>query len=350
MKTERIINFNSALLEATAQAMKRDERVFVMGLGVPDPGGIFGSTKDLHKEFGEDRSMDMPLAENAMTGVVIGAALMGMRPILTHQRIDFALLSIEQIVNQAAKWHYMFNGQLAVPLVIRMIIGRGWGQGPQHSQSLQSFFAHIPGLKVIMPARPYDAKGMLLAAIEDNNPVICLEHRWLQNLKEHVPEEYYTVEIGPSRLAREGTDATIVATSHMVVESQRAAAELAEENISVEIIDLRTLAPLDPMMVLQSVRKTGRLIVADTGHISYGIGAEIVARVVEHHIPLKTPPVRVGLPDFPTPTSHALAAHYYPLAHDIANAVRRTCGQPEKPRPEYTQPLDVPDNSFTGPF
>jgi len=261
----RQLKFFQALNEAIDLCMAMDPVVYVMGLGVPDPKGIFGTTLGLQQKYGSQRVMDMPTAENGMTGVAIGSALVGMRPILTHQRIDFALLAIEQMVNQAAKWHYMFGGQMRIPLVMRMIVGRGWGQGPQHSQSLQAWFAHVPGLKVVMPTTPYDAKGLLIASIEDNNPVVFIEHRWLYNITGHVPEGVYRVPLGRARVIRAGDDLTIAATSYMTLEALRAAEILAEDGVRAEIVDIRTLKPLDEGTILESVRKTGHLIVADAG-------------------------------------------------------------------------------------
>lgn len=350
----RELKFFQAINEAIDLCMAKDPAVYIMGLGVPDPKGIFGSTLGLQQKYGNMRVMDMPTSENGMTGVAIGSALRGMRPIMTHQRIDFALLSMEQIVNQAANWHYMFGGQMHVPMVIRMIIGRGWGQGPQHSQSLQSWFAHVPGLKVVMPTTPYDAKGLLIASIEDNNPVIFIEHRWLYNISGEVPEEVYRVPLGNARVIREGNDLTIASTSYMTLEALRAAEILAENGISAEVIDIRTLKPLDEKRILESVQKTGRLIVADTGWRTCGFGAEIVARVAEESLSdLKSPPVRVALPDCPTPTTPALAAHYYPLALHIAATAKRMlgCGAGDVPSQVTSSvPLDVPDMSFKGPF
>jgi len=193
----REIKFYEALNEALDQCMAAEPSVYVMGLGVPDPKGIFGSTLGLQDRYGPGRVMDMPVAENGMTGVAIGSALAGMRPVMTHQRIDFALLALEQLVNQAANWHYMFAGKMKIPLVIRMIVGRGWGQGPQHSQNLHTWFAHVPGLKVVMPATPYDAKGLLISSIEDDNPVIFIEHRWLYNITGFVPGNMYRVQLSP---------------------------------------------------------------------------------------------------------------------------------------------------------
>lgn len=347
----RELKYFQAINEATDLCMAKDPTVHIMGLGVPDPKGVFGSTAGLQAKYGPERVSDLPTAENGMTGVAIGAALAGTRPIITHIRLDFALLTMEQLVNQAAKWHFMFGGRMRMPLVVRMIIGRGWGQGPQHSQSLQAWFAHVPGLKVVMPTTPHDMKGLLVSSIEDDNPVIVIEHRWLYNISGPVPEGIYRVPIGEARIAREGTDVTIIAISYMALEALRAAEVLAKHGIAAEVIDLRSLRPWDEARVLRSVRKTRRLIVTDTAWKTGGFSAEIVARVAEEGISLQVPPRRVCLPDSPTPTSPALAAHYYPRAVDIENAVAGMFGVdlPEVREP-VTIPLDIPDASFTGPF
>jgi pyruvate dehydrogenase E1 component beta subunit len=349
----RQLKFVQALNEALDLSMAADPRVFVLGLGTPDAAAVFGSTKGLVEKYGPQRVLDMPVSENGMTGVAIGAALRGMRPVMTHIRLEFAMLAIDQIVNQAAKWYYMFGGQAPVPLVIRMVVGRGWGQGPQHSQSLQSWFAHVPGLKVVMPATPHDAKGLLVAAIEDNNPVVFIEHRWLYGIHGPVPEGLYRVPLGQPNVLRPGGDVTVAATSYMTLEAVRAADELAKEGLALEVVDIRTLNPFDPTLVLESVRKTGRLIVADTSWRSVGFAAEVVARVVEECLgDLKAPPVRLTLPDVPTPTTRALSNYYYPLVRDIAAAARRLAGRPARPEPEIKPDalLDVPDPTFTGPF
>ena len=347
----RELKYFQAINEATDLCMAKDPAVHIMGLGVPDPKGVFGSTSGLQAKYGPERVSDLPTAENGMTGVAIGAALAGMRPIITHIRLDFAVLTMEQLVNQAAKWHFMFGGRMRMPLVVRMIIGRGWGQGPQHSQSLQAWFAHVPGLKVVMPTTPHDVKGLLVSSIEDDNPVIVIEHRWLYNISGPVPEGIYRVPIGEARVAREGTDVTIVAISYMALEALRAADVLATHGIAAEVIDLRSLRPWDEATVLRSVRKTRRLIVTDTAWKTGGFSAEIVARVAEEGVSLHVPPRRVCLPDSPTPTSPALAAHYYPRAVDLENTVAGMFGVdlPEAREP-VTIPLDIPDASFTGPF
>ena len=349
----RNIKYYQAINEAIDICMQRDASVYIMGLGVSDPKGIFGSTLGLLEKYGSLRVMDMPASENGMTGIAIGTAITGMRPIMTHQRVDFVLLAMEQIVNQAAKWNYMFGGQRSVPLVIRMIIGQGWGQGPHHAQSLQAWFAHIPGLKVVMPTTPYDVKGLLISSIEDNNPVIFIEHRWLYNISGPVPEEYYKVPIGVPRIAREGSDLTIVATSYMTLEALKAAAVLEKEGIQTEVIDVRTLRPLDYTMIFESVRKTGRLIVADTGWKSLGFSAEVIAQVAEEALQdLKIPPKRVALPETPSPTTFALANHYFPRAKNILTAVKEMGLKISDHLfdDELQIPLDVPDKGFTGPF
>lgn len=351
----RDLKFFQAINEALDLSMGSDPSVYLMGLGVPDPKGIFGTTLGLKDKYGPSRVLDMPTSENGMTGIAIGSALVGMRPVMVHQRIEFALLSIEQIVNQAAKWHYMFAGKACVPLVIRLVIGRGWGQGPQHSQSLQSWFAHIPGLKVVMPATPYDAKGLLISAVEDNNPVIFLEHRWLHNTYGPVPEEIYRVPLGKARVARTGKDLTFVGISYMVLEALRAADILARAGIQAEVIDVRTLRPLDKDTILNSVRKTGHLIAVDTGWKPVGMSAEIVALAAEEAFhSLKTNPRRVGLLDSPVPTTPSLSKYCYPRARDLVKlaceVLKISSTDLDLSEENTSVPFDVPDISFAGPF
>lgn len=355
MKSDRReITYAEAIREGFAVAMERDPRVMLMGLGVPDPKGFFGTTTGLQQQFGADRVMDMPCAENGMTGVVLGAALNGLRPVINHQRVDFALLAMDPMCTQAAKWSYMFGGAMKMPAVFRMIIGRGWGQGPQHSQNLHSWFAHIPGLKVVMPSTPHDAKGMLISAIEDDNPVVFLEHRWLHHIKGHVPTGHYSVPIGPIRTARKGADVTIVALSYMVLEALEAAETLAEAGIDAEVLDLRSLRPLDREAILTSVKKTGRLIVADSAWALAGMSAEIMAIASEGAFSsLRSAPRRVCLPDCPTPTGPSLAAEYYPRSGHIVAAAREMLDLPAN-ADDLLVPagveLDKPNPAFTGPF
>ena len=242
-------------------------------------------------------------------------------------RVDFVPLTLDQILNHASKWHYMFGGKVNVPLIIRSIIGRGWGSAAQHSQSLQALFAHIPGLKVIMPTTPYDAKGMMMAASADGNPVLCIEHRWLYGHMGHVPEEPYTVELGKGIIRRVGKDVTIVALSHMAFYAVEAAQALAAEGIEAEVVDLRTIRPLDMEIILSSIGKTGRLVIADTGWKTGGIGAEIIAGIAETDLRLlKAPVKRVNPPDVPTPASHILEEAFYPGKDDIIKAVKELIG------------------------
>lgn len=351
----RELSYASAIREATIQSMERDETVYLMGLGATDPKGIFGTTLGLEDRFGSSRVLDMPTAENGMTGVAVGSALVGMRPVMVHQRIDFTLLALDQIANSAAKWYSMFNFQRSVPLTIRMILGRGWGQGPQHSQSLQATFGHFPGLKVAMPVTAYDAKGMLMSAIADPNPVLVLEHRWLHNIVGAVPEDAYETPLGIARVAREGGDVSVVATGYGVLESLRAAEVLEKHGVSAEVLDLRSIRPLDEATILKSVRKTGRLIAVDSGWKTFGVAGEIVSIVSELAFDaLKSAPIRVCAPDTYVPTAPALANEFYFSTVDIVNAAGRFFGLPRMADADCgldpARLKDVPDKSFRGPF
>lgn len=319
----RKLTFGEAVREALAQAMERDKKVFIMGQGVDDPSGMFGTTLNLHKRYGTDRVFDTPLSENALTGVAIGAGLSGMRPVYVHNRPDFLLLAMDQIVNHASKWSYMFGGRVNVPVVIRAVIGRGWGSAGQHSQSLQGVFMHIPGLKLVMPSTPYDAKGLLIASIADNNPVIFIEHRWLYKNIGFVPEGVYSIPFGKGVIRREGNDVTVIAISCMAVEAMRAAENLKKEGIDAEVIDPRSLKPLDEDIILNSVKKTGRLVIADMDWRVCGAGAEIAAQVFEKAFKyLKSPLRRIALPDIPTPASHVLEEKFYPGEKEIIDCVK----------------------------
>ena len=350
----RQLKYKDAIREAHAQILRDDPQSYVIGLGVPGPTGIFGTTKDLQKEFGEQRVFDMPASENAMTGVALGTALLGRRPIMVHMRFDFAVLSMEPLVNQIAKWHYMYGGHMRAPLTVRMIVGRGWGQGPQHSQSLQAWLAHVPGLKVVMPTTAHDVKGMLIAAAFDDAPVIIVEHRWLYDVTGATPEEMYEVPLDRAAVVRPGKDVTLAATSYMTLESLRAADILQELGIGAEVVDLRTLTPIDAKTLCNSVARTGRLVVSDTGHSIFGVCAETLAIVAEQsHGRLKSAPRRIGLPHYPTPTTPALADIYYPCAIDIARAAAEMFGASDRLPVEVVNDrkwYDVPDPSFTGPY
>lgn len=327
----RSLTYAEAIREAFSQLLSTDDRVFVIGQGLWSPWYVGTSMADLDKEFGRDRIIDSPVSENATTGAAVGAALAGMRPIVVHPRMDFMLLAVDPIVNQAANWSHMFAGQVSVPLVIRAIINRGGEQGAQHSQALQAFFAHVPGLKVVMPATPFDAKGLLISAVKDPNPVMYIDDRWLYPHAGHVPEEMYSVSIGEAVCRRYGTDVTVVASSYMAHEAVLAGEQLAGMGISVEVIDLRSIKPWDVDMVCSSVAKTGRLVVADGGWGTAGVSAEIAATVGREVFgKLRAPIARVALPDCPAPTSLTLEKAYYPRSQNIISAVKRLLGIPEE--------------------
>lgn len=348
------MNFSEAINNALIEAMNIDKKVICYGLGVDDPKRIFGTTNNLKEYFGNNRVFDMPTSENAMTGVAIGAGLGGYRPVMVHQRLDFFLLAMDQLVNSAAKWHYMFGGKSNVPLVIRLIIGRGWGQGPTHSQSLHAWFAHIPGLKVVMPSTAADAKGLLLSSIFDGNPILFLEHRWLHNLEGDVPEGDYRVPLGKANLLRQGDDVTIVSNSYMTMEAIHAIDHIKSQGISCDLVDLRTIRPLDWDAIETSVRKTGRLLVLDIGNNFGSVAGEIIAGISERLFEfLKSAPVRICLPDNATPTSFALTKDFYPGSEHIIAAVSKLMQRKlewQSLVEQRTWPHDVPGDWFKGPF
>ncbi len=319
---KRILSYAEAIREAFDQALAKDNRVFLMGQGVDDPLGMFGATLNLHKKYGSGRVFDTPLSENGLTGVAIGAALVGMRPIYAHNRPDFLLLAMDQIANHASKWSYMFGGNVRAPLVIWSVIGRGWGSAAQHSQALQGLFMHIPGLKLVMPSTPYDAKGLIITSIADDNPVIIIEHRWNFKQQGHVPKKIYSVPFGKGVIRKEGKDVTIVGISYIVNEAIKASQALEDMGISAEVIDLRTLKPLDEDIILNSIKKTGRLVIADTGWKTGGVSAEISALMADAGFRyLKGPVKRVASEDCPTPASYVLEDAFYKGAKDIVDTV-----------------------------
>ncbi len=320
----RELSYSQAIQEAMAIALESDPRVFVMGEDIGVYGGAFQVTGDLVERFGSDRVIDMPISELGGAGVAVGAALTGMRPIFEFQFSDFATLAMEQIVNQAAKMRFMLGGEVSVPLVMRFPAGSGTGAAAQHSQSLEAWLAHVPGLKVIQPATPYDAKGMLLAALEDPDPVMIFEHKLLYKMKGAVPEGHYTVPIGKAEVRRQGRDATIVATSIMVHKALDAAAELMKEGIDVEVIDLRTIRPIDRETVINSVKKTSRLLCVYEAVKTLGIGAEISAMIAESEAfgYLDAPIMRLGGADSPIPYNPELEKASVPQVPDIIAGIR----------------------------
>ncbi|WP_027038946.1 alpha-ketoacid dehydrogenase subunit beta [Mesorhizobium ciceri] len=320
----RELSYAQAIQEAMAIAMDMDERVFLMGEDIGVYGGAFQVTGDLVERYGADRVIDTPISELGGAGVAVGAALTGMRPIFEFQFSDFATLAMEQIVNQAAKMRFMLGGEVSVPVVMRFPAGSGTGAAAQHSQSLEAWLGHVPGLKVIQPATPYDAKGMLLAAVADPDPVMIFEHKLLYKMKGPVPEGYYTVPIGKADIRREGRDLTIVATSIMVQKALDAAAALESEGIDVEVVDLRTIRPMDKQTVIDSVKKTSRLMCVYEAVKTLGIGAEVSAMIAESEAfdYLDAPIVRLGGAETPIPYNPELEKATVPQIPDIITAAR----------------------------
>ena len=320
---ERKLNYALAINEALSQMMECDKGVFLIGQGVKSPWYVGQTCKDLIAKFGEHRVIDTPVSENAMTGAAVGAALSGMKVIAIHPRIDFLLYAIDPIINEAANWYYMNGGKLSVPVVFWPIINRGGEQGAQHSQALHAMFAHIPGLKVVMPADAYSAKGLMISAIRDPNPVVYIDDRWLYGEISNVPEEIYDVPIGKARLVAEGKDITIIAISYMVKEAELAVNELKKNKIEAELIDIRTVKPLDVESLIKSVSKTKRALVVDCGWKSFGVSAEISSIISENCFDLLKHPVRrLALPDCPAPASSELEKEYYLTFYDIVKTVK----------------------------
>lgn len=328
MSSPRELSYSLAINEALHQMMAIDPSVFLIGQGVKSPWYVGNTARGLLEKFGERRVIDTPVSENAITGAAVGAAVVGMKPVVVHPRMDFMMYAMDPIINQAANWFYMNGGKASVPVVFWGIINRWGEQAAQHSQAIHAIFAHVPGLKVVMPATAYDAKGLMIAAIQDPNPVVFIDERLLYGHVEPVPEDIYQVEIGKGCIRREGKDVTVVAISLMVHEAMKAAGELAAHGVDVEVIDLRTVKPLDRELILASVRKTGRLVIADVGWHSFGVSAEIAALTAASAFDaLKAPIVRVALPDCPAPASNALEDAYYKTSVDIVDAVRKVCGR-----------------------
>ena len=346
--------YRGGIRQATRDAMAEDPSVICVGLGVTDPGAVFGTTAGLLEEFGPDRVFDGPTSENAMTGLGVGAAIAGLRPVMSHQRLDFFLLAMDQLVNSAAKWHYMFGGHVTVPLTIRLIIGRGWGQGPTHSQNYQAWFAHVPGLKVVAPAFPRDAYGLLRASIEDPNPVVFLEHRWLHNATGSLSPDALSGQLGRARICRDGTDVAICASGLLTLEAVKAADWLAEHGVSCAVVDLRTLNPIDWETIFTSVAKTGRLVAVDSAAITGSVAGEIVARITtDAFSDLRTAPIRVAQPDIPEPTSPGLTEGFHVTARTIAEAALTSMGRTiseDVTALDASTPHDVPGPWFSGPF
>jgi pyruvate/2-oxoglutarate/acetoin dehydrogenase E1 component len=346
---QRLLRYVDALCEGVSQEMDRDPRVFVFGLDVDDHKAIQGSTRGLQQRFGPERVFNTPLSEDAMTGVAIGAAIAGLRPIHVHIRMDFMMLCMNQLVNMASKAHYMYGGSVKVPMVVRSMIGKSWGQGAQHSQGLHSLFMHIPGLKVVAPSNAHDAKGCMIAAIRDDNPVIFVEHRLLYNSEAYVPEESFTVEPAASRVITHGEHITVVGVSNMVMECLRAREMLSDEGIHAEVIDPIWLSPLDTETISASAERTGKLLVVDNAWLNCGASAEIVARVAER----MTRPIqiaRLGFAPTTCPPSPTLEHKFYPNPATIAVRIHEMVRPGVAWEPDRMRAKLAYQTQFRGPF
>lgn len=349
-------NSASEILRVLDRNLKENPKFLISGLGVADPKGVFGTTLGLSEKYGVQRVLETPTSENAMTGVGVGLAISGFRPLMVHQRLDFFILAMDQLVNSAAKWHFMFGSQNSVPITIRLITGRGWGQGPTHSQNLHSWFAHIPGLKVVMPSFASEVASLLQASIDDPNPVIFIEDRWIHNQQVDLadPRIDKPIDLGRAQVCTSGTQITVVSSGYMSIESLKAVNYLNSKGISVELIDLRTIKPLDMETILVSVEKTKNLLVVDSSNEIASFGKEIIANtLMKSDTQLLNRPILVSLPDVPEPTSHGVIGQYRVSAVKIAQSILRTLAIPNPSDLfESLTPLkeDVPDASFTGPF
>lgn len=347
------IKFVEAINESIYFEMQRNKKLITFGLGINDPKRIFGSTKGLVEKFGTNRVFDVPTSENALTGIGLGLSLGGYSVLMTHQRLDFFLLAFDQLINSISKWNYMFDGNSGkINITIRLIVGRGWGQGPTHSQNLQSVFSHFPGLKVVIPTSPYDAKGLLTSSLRDPNPVIFLEHRWLHNSEGYVPNKNYLVSLEKSKILKKGKDITLISTSYMTPEVKNIYKKLQDKNIDFEHIDLICCKPLDTKSIVNSVKKTGRVVILDTGFKTNSISSEIITLINENCFKnLKYKPIRITAPDIPEPTSYGLTKFYYYTSDEILNIILNIFDKKiHKQKLKKNNHHDVPGIWFKGPF
>ena len=355
MHTNETTDFAAQINEGLDEILSSDQKSLIMGLGVTDPKGIFGTTLGLIEKYGSNRVIETPTSENAVTGIGVGLAITGYRPIMVHQRFDFFLLAMDQLVNSAAKWHYMFGGQQSVPITIRLITGRGWGQGPTHSQNLHSWLTHIPGLKVVMPAFASDVKKLLIASVNDPNPVIFIEDRWchMQRIDRNLIKDAH-LEIGKAEVIETGNDLTIVSAGFSTIQCLRAVKFLKKHQVNVELVDLKTLKPLDINAILTSVTKTGKLLVVDSGTEISSFASEIISLVTRLAFnKLRQAPEMITAPDVPEPTSHGVIGKFKFNSADIA---KRTLKILNKSLENFDfseltddQP-DIPNSNFSGPF
>ncbi len=341
--SERIIKYTEAIKEATDQMMEKDHNVYVIGLGVSYKNGADGTTAGLKSKYPE-RVLDVPVSEESFTGMAVGSAISGLRPIVHHGRIEFALFAADQIFTQAAKWNYMFGGDNKVPIVFRINVGRQWGNGPQHTQSPYALFGCTLGLKVVIPSTPKMAKGLMISAIKDNNPVVILEPRWIFNVKENVPENIYEEALDKAKVFEKGKDITVVSYGDGFLASLEAR-KLIGDKVSIELIDLVSLNPIDYKTIFKSVSKTGRLLCVDTTSEAFNIGSEIISKVSQNgKIKLKSNPISISCPNVPCPTSTALTEIYYPTKIDIANKILKLFKKPAIKNKLSFEEIHLPPN------
>lgn len=339
----KTLKYVEALRDAADQMMALHEDIFIIGLGVSYKNGADGTTSGLKAKYPE-RVLDTPLSEHALTGLAVGAAINGLHPIVHHGRVEFSLFAADQIFTQAAKWNYMFGGNNPVPIVFRINVGRQWGNGPQHTQSLYPLFGNALGLKVVIPSTPYMAKGLLVSALRDKNPVILLEPRWLFSVRQNVPDEIYSCPLDNAKIVKSGDDLTLVAYGDGLIAAYEALA-LIKDHVDVELIDLVSINPVDYATVNHSIQKTGRLLTVDTANQAFNIGSEVIANAArQSSIVLRHVPVSLACPDVPCPTSTALTEFYYPTKVDIANAVLRIFSKPPLDHPLSFEELHLAPN------
>lgn len=353
MHKKEFLNNIQAINEAVYYSMKKNKNVITYGLGATDPGRIFSTNKNLLESFGKNRVFDVPTSENSLIGMGIGASMIGIRPIITSQRVDFITLAMDQIINGAAKWHYMTGGKLRIPLVLRLIVGRGWGQGATHSQNFHSLFSGIPGLKVVMPTFPNDTKSLLIKSVEDNNPVIFIEQRWTHNLKQIKKKS--VINIGKSKVVKKGKDITIIGMSYSTLQALRISKILSKFHIDAEIIDLISLSPLDYSTILKSIKKTGRVIVLEIGTGFSSVGSEIISHVSNELFKnLRNKPIKMNFPNIPNISSSYTSAKLYYNEYDILLKIKKVffdkISLTKRLKKKINIYPDIPTKEFEGPF
>jgi pyruvate dehydrogenase E1 component beta subunit len=354
---KKLYKFSEIINLTLKEVLKKNKKVICYGLGINDPKGIFGTTKDLKNMFGGKRVFDVPISENSLTGIALGMSLNNFIPIVTHQRLDFFLLAMDQLVNNLAKWKFMFASKKKTTVIIRLIVGRGWGQGPTHSQSLHNWFAHIPGIKVLTPAFANDFKGLLLQALNESGPIIIIEHRWLHDIKSNYVKNHKCIKFGKSTLISRGSKLTIVSFSYSTIEIMKLKEILKINKIDYDHIDLLTIKPLDYTSIYKSCKKTGKLLILDNlSHNHCSIGKDIISNLVEKNSKIfKTQPILLTLPEYPNPTSFHLNKHFYVNYKKIVKEIEKLTGKKIIIHKKFKDTSlggahDVPNKNFLGPF